>query len=252
MLEIKKEEHYTVINLNRPENRNALSCALMEELIDTIAAVHQNVSQRALVLGGNGPVFCSGLDLLELRDHNKSNESASLLSELLWQVYTSPLVTLCRVHGASVAGGAALMSACDLVVAEDNALIGFPESHRGIVAGHVSALLTRQMRLRDVKELLLLGELISAKRASEMGLVTRVVPEGKSSKSILEMLSSVLKGAPKTLRFSKKLLEQLESVDLDKAWEVAHLYHLKSRATNEAQEGALAFLEKREPKWVIK
>ncbi len=252
MLEIQKEEQYTVINLSRAEKRNALSCALMKELIQAIDETHQDPFQRVLILRGEGPVFCAGLDLEELRDRSKKKTSTKLLSQLLQQVYTSTLVTICCVHGASVAGGAALMAACDLVVAEVDAKIGFPEARRGIVAGFVSALLTRQIRQKDVKELLLLGELVSAERAREMGLVTRVVPKGKSFHECMEMTGSVLKGAPNTLRFSKELLEQLDPVALDKAWEVAQVYHIKSRATDEAQEGALAFLEKREPNWIAK
>jgi len=252
MLEINKEEQYTVINLSRAEKRNALSCALMKELIRAIDETHQDPSQRVLILRGEGPVFCAGLDLEELRDRSKKKTSTKLLSQLLQQVYTSTLVTICCVHGASVAGGAALMSACDLVIAEKDAKIGFPEARRGIVAGFVSALLTRQIRQKDVKELLLLGELVSAERAREMGLVTRVVPKGKSFHACTKMAVSVLKGAPNTLRFSKELLEQLDPIALDKAWEVAQVYHIKSRATDEAQEGALAFLEKREPNWIAK
>lgn len=252
MLEIKKHTLFTQICLNRPEKRNALSCELMQQLIEAIEQCHQDSTQRAILLSGNGPVFCAGLDLLEVYDQTKAEKSAALLSKLLILLYTSPLVTLCSVHGASVAGGAALMATCDLVIAEEEAKIGFPEVKRGIVAGFVSALLFRQMRLREIKELLLLGEMVSAHRAYEMGLITRVVPSGRSIDIGLEMVHSVLEGAPQTTRLSKELIEELEPINLQHTWEIAEKYHLISRATDEAQEGALAFLEKRQPIWTHK
>lgn len=245
-----KNNHYSVIRLNRPEKRNALSCELMKEMIASLDKVRKDPDQRAVVILGEGPVFCSGLDLREMSDHTKSRESVECLSQLLRTIYFYPLITVCGVHGASIAGGAAIMSACDLVYAEEGTKIGFPEVRRGIVAGFVSALLTKQMRIREIKELLFLGEPVSAGRARELGLVTRVIPDGGLEEKIENILDQILKGAPQTMRLSKELLEKLDTLPLEHSWKVAESFHIQSRASGEASEGAKAFIEKREPKWV--
>lgn len=245
-----KYTHYTVIRMDRPEKRNALSCALMKEMISALEEVRRNPDQRAVLFLGEGPVFCAGLDLSEMSDQSKSRESADCLSRLLSEIYSFPLVTVCGVHGAAIAGGAAIMSACDLVYAEEEARIGFPEVRRGIVAGFVSALLTKQMRIREIKELLLTGEAVSSERAKDMGLVTRVIPKGSLEQEMEKILEQILKGAPQTMRLSKELLEKLDPFPLEHSWKVAESFHLQSRASGEAREGALAFIEKREPKWV--
>jgi len=244
-----KNNHYTEIRLNRPEKRNALSCSLMKEMITALEEARHDPDQRAVLFLGEGPVFCSGLDLQEMADHSKAKESADCLSQLLSKIYAFPLVTVCGVHGAAIAGGAAIMSACDLVYAEEEAKVGFPEVRRGIVAGFVSALLRKQMRIREIKELLLLGEPVSVARAREMGLVTRVVPNGSLEKETENVMKQILKGAPQTMRLSKELLEKLDSSPLEHSWKIAESFHLQSRASGEAHEGATAFIEKREPKW---
>lgn len=247
-----KSKHHTEIRLNRPEKRNALSCELMRNLIDTLDMIRKDSDQRAILIRGEGQVFCSGLDLQEIADQSVARKSAKCLSELLQVLYTYPLVTICGVHGASVAGGAALMSACDIVIAEENTQIGFPEVRRGIVAGFVSALLMKQMRVREIKELLLIGEPVSAKRALEMGLVTKIFSADTFESGMEDIVDKVLRGAPQTMRLSKELLEKLDPSPMEHSWRIAESFHLQSRASGEAKEGARAFLEKRKPKWVGK
>ena len=247
-----ENQHYTEIRLNRPDKRNALSCELMDALTATLDRIRKDPEQRAVLFRGEGPVFCAGLDLKEMADRSKARESAACLSRLLQIIYSYPLVTICGVHGASLAGGAAIMSACDLVVAEEGTIIGFPEVRRGIVAGFVSALLARQMRVREIKELLLIGESVSVIRAMEMGLVTRIATSEMFEKEIEDLVEKVLRGAPQTMRLSKELLEKLDPLSMEHSWKVAESFHLQSRASGEAKEGALAFLEKREPKWINK
>lgn len=247
-----KSKHHTEILLNRPEKRNALSCELMRNLIDTLDAIRKDPDQRAVLIKGEGPVFCAGLDLREMADQSMARKSAKCLSEVLRVLYSYPLVTICSVHGASVAGGAAIMSASDIVIAEENTQIGFPEVRRGIVAGFVSALLMKQMRIREIKELLLIGEAVTAQRALEMGLVTKVFSADTYESGTADIVEKVLRGAPQTMRLSKELLEKLDPFQMEHSWKIAESFHLQSRASGEAKEGALAFLEKREPKWVEK
>jgi len=160
------------------------------------------------------------------------------------------LVTIAIVHGAAVAGGAGIMSACDFVVAAERTKIGYPEVRRGLVAGIVMTFLRRQLRERDLRELLLASELINAERAHEIGLVNRVVPVTELENEAQKIAASVLQGAPGAISNSKRLMEELWSTSVRKDIELALSHHMQARESAEAKEGIAAFNEKRPPHWV--
>jgi methylglutaconyl-CoA hydratase len=141
------------------------------------------------------------------------------------------------------------MSACDVVVATREARIGYPEVKRGLVAALVMTLLRRQVPERDARELLFLGDLISAERAREMGLVNRVVAEGELAQETLALARKVLRGAPAAIAHTKKVLDELCPASFNQELDQALLHHLSGRASSEAREGIAAFLEKRDPNW---
>lgn len=243
------EQGIAILTLNRPDKRNALSKALMEACCDQLDVLAQDKNQRVLILRGEGPVFCAGLDLEEARVTENVEQTARLVVRLLRSVYQLPLITVAVVQGAAVAGGAGLMSACDFVIAANDARIGYPEVKRGLVAASVMTLLRRQIRERDARELLLLGEMITAGRALEMGLINRVVPGDKLMETALAIARAALQAAPSALAQTKKLLDELSPCSLDQELDQALLYHLSARNSAEAREGMAAFLEKRPPRW---
>src|ERR1041385_1623532 len=166
----------TVVTLNRPERRNALTIELLTQLSAAIKVVAEQPQQRVLILRGAGAAFCTGLDLKEAADHTKAHATAEMVANTLITLSQTPLITIAAVHGAAVAGGAGIMSACDFVVAAERTKIGYPEVRRGLVSGLVMTFLRRQLRERDLREVLLASELFEADRAREIGLVNRVVP----------------------------------------------------------------------------
>ena len=165
------------ITLNRPDKRNALSVPLLEELVAQVRAAEGDDANRVIVLRGAGKVFCAGLDLAEATDPERAHRSAHAVADALKTIARCRLVTVARVHGAAIAGGAGLMAACDLIVAADDTKVGYPEVHRGLVAGLIMHFVVRQAPLRAVSELMLTGKLIDAKRAAELGLVNRAVAD---------------------------------------------------------------------------
>src|ERR1043166_8253126 len=173
----KKTPQITVLTLNRPERRNSLSLQLLTELIAAIKVASDEPAERVLILRGAGAAFCTGLDLKEASDHTKAHATADLVAKVLITLSQTRLVTIAAVHGAAVAGGAGIMSACDYVIAAAKTKLGYPEVRRGLVAGLVMTFLRRQLRERDIRELLLGSDLIDAERAREIGLVNRVVPK---------------------------------------------------------------------------
>src|SRR3954452_24016757 len=165
----KQSPQVTLLTLNRPERRNALTIELMGDLATAIENAAADPAQRIVILRGAGKAFCTGLDLAEAVKH-EPRENAEMVARLLLALAETRLVTIAMVHGAAVAGGAGVMSACDFVIAGDHTKIGYPEGRRGLVASLVMTFLRRQLRERDLRELLLASELISAQRACEMGL----------------------------------------------------------------------------------
>lgn len=243
---VEREAGIGEIVLNRPEKRNALCVELLERLV---AAIEEMQDQRVILLRGAGEAFCAGLDLAEAQDPTRSGKSAQLVSDTLEALAESSAIMIAVVHGAAIAGGAGIMSACDFVVAEQKTRIGYPEVHRGLVAGLVMTFLRRQLRERHVRELLVLGEIIDAPRAYDMGLVNRVVPNESLDEVSLALARQVLRGAPEAVRRTKRMIGELwpRTVHADLEW--AHAHHLEARDSPEAREGRQAFFEKRPPRW---
>src|SRR5215467_14168245 len=239
----------TVITLNRPERRNALTLELLTELCAAINVASQQPEQRVLILRGAGAAFCTGLDLKEAADTTKAHATAEMVATTLIAISQTRLVTIAAVHGAAVAGGAGIMSACDFVVAAEGTKIGYPEVRRGLVAGLVMTFLRRQVRERNMRELLFGGELIDAARAKEIGLVNRVVAANDVMIETQKFAESVLQGAPGALAQTKQLMEELWWRSVKEDVDLALKYHMQARESDEAREGIAAFNEKRKPKW---
>ncbi|MDQ6622020.1 MAG: enoyl-CoA hydratase/isomerase family protein [Verrucomicrobiota bacterium] len=245
----KQSAHVTVLTLNRPERRNALTIELMSELTNAIDVASADETQRTLILRGAGKAFCTGLDLQEVSLGEKAHESAGAVAKLLLALSQTRLITIAAVHGAAVAGGAGIMSACDFVIAAEKTKFGYPEAKRGLVAGLVMTFLRRQLRERDIRELLFTGDLFEPKRALEMGLINRVVAPNELDNELEKLCASILQNAPGALAHSKRMLEQLWSTSIKEDIEMALGHHMQARESAEAKEGVAAFLEKRPPTW---
>ncbi|MEY2439249.1 MAG: methylglutaconyl-CoA hydratase [Verrucomicrobiota bacterium] len=245
----KHSPQITILTLNRPERRNALSLELLSELIAAIKMASDEPEERVLILRGAGAAFSTGLDLKQAADQTKAHATAEMVAKTLIALSQTRLVTIAAVHGAAVAGGAGIMSACDFVVAAERTKFGYPETRRGLVAGLVMSFLRRQLRERDLRELLLGSELIDAERAYQMGLVNRVVPAHEVIAEALKFAASVLQGAPGAVTQTKRLIEELWGRSVKTDVELALEYHMQARTSSEAREGIAAFNEKRTPKW---
>ncbi len=246
----KQSPQITVVTLNRSERRNSLTIELLNELIAAIRVASDEPRERVLILRGAGAAFCTGLDLKEAADLKKAQMTAELVAKTLITLAETHLVTIAAVHGAAVAGGAGIMSACDFVVAAEKTKIGYPEVRRGLVAGLVMTFLRRQVGERTMRELVLGGELIDAERAREIGLVNRVVAPDQLMNEAQKFADSVLQGAPNALAQTKRLIEELWATSVKEDVDLALKHHMQARESAEAREGIVAFNEKRPPNWV--
>ena len=246
----KQSPQTTVLTLNRPERRNALTIELLTELCAAIKVASDEPQKRVVILCGAGAAFCTGLDLKEAADQTKAHATAEMVANTLIAISQTHLVTIAAVHGAAVAGGAGIMSACDFVVSAERTKIGYPEVRRGLVAGLVMTFLRRQVGERNMRELLLGSELIEVERAKAIGLVNRVVARNDLMTEALKFADSVLQGAPSAVAQTKRLIDELWWRSVKDDVDLALRYHMQARESAEAREGIAAFNEKRKPNWM--
>jgi methylglutaconyl-CoA hydratase len=246
----KQSSKVSIITLNRPERRNALTVELMNEFISALRVASDEAAERVLIIRGAGASFCAGLDLKAATPQN-AQATADMVAKMLGALSQTRLITIAAVHGAAVAGGAGIMSACDYVVAAERTKIGYPEVRRGLVPALVMTFLRRQVRERDIRELLFSGEIIDAQRALQIGLVNRVVPAATVMAEAQKFADQVLLGAPQATVQTKRMIEELWSTPVQKDIDLALNHHMKARDSAEAREGIAAFNEKRAPKWTL-
>lgn len=243
------DDQILLLTLNQPKRRNPLSIDLMRELCDAVDRAGEDPKLRCILFRGAGPIFCSGLDLKEAANHNLIHVSAEWVARTFETIALSPLVTIAAARGAAIAGGAGILAACDFSVVADDLELRYSEVRRGLVPALVMTLLCRQIADRDARELLLLAEPISAKRALEMKLVTRVAPEWEVEERAMEIARQVMQGAPGATMRTKLLIRELQGTPLSEELYRVLAYHLQARTSEEAEEGISAFFEKREPQW---
>ena len=242
-------EPVVILSLNRPEKRNALNAALINQFCYTFENITSDPQTRVVILKGEGAVFCAGLDLHEAQEAESSGLSGEMVAKLFRTVYSSPCPTIALVHGAALAGGAGLMAGCDFVIAEENTVIGFPETRKGLVPALIMPLLMRRMSVSDLSELLFFEEEIDAQKAFAMKLVNRVVNHEGLMSEALYYAEKVMQGAPEATRKTKALLEKFYTPNFSECLDCALKFHFEARGSHEAREGIAAFIEKRKPNW---
>ena len=238
-----------LVTLNRPERRNALCIALLENLCDQIEGLVAQKTARVVILRGAGPVFSSGLDLAEASNSDLVQRSAESVSRALQLLRSTPLITIAAAHGGAWAGGAGLMAACDIVIGSSDLKIGFPEARRGLLPALICAVLSLKVREGDLRELFLVGDAIDAARAQQIGLLQHVVEPDRLLDHAVRIAGSVLAGGPETIVATKMLLN--DAYQPTQATSLQHMLqvHLGARHSAEASEGLAAFLQKRTPSW---
>jgi methylglutaconyl-CoA hydratase len=244
-----------VITLNRADRRNALSRALIAALTDAFTLARADAAARCVVLTATGKIFCAGMDLAELQDSLAAPaeatpvwEDALRLARLYDLIYTLPKPTIAAVNGAAVAGGAGLVTACDLAVAVPEAKFGYPEVRRGLVAAMVMPHLLRHVGERAARYLLLTGETIDAAEAMRVGLVNEVVPAEMLQERTQALARSMAEGGPQALARTKELLHQFtrQAGSIEAAAQAS----AAPRLTEECQQGLRAFFGKLPPPWL--
>jgi len=240
------------LTLNRPQARNALSMALMQALVEELAAIAQDATVKLVVIGGGGPAFCAGHDLRELRsDPERSAYQATfeLCSRLMTSIVRLAKPVIARVHGVATAAGCQLVASCDLAVAAESARFATPGVNIGLFCSTPMVALSRAVGRKAAMEMLLTGELIDARRAHALGLVNRVVPEADLDAAVVALAGQIVAKSPLTLAIGKEAFYRQAEMGLDDAYAYASEVMTRNMLARDAAEGIDAFLSKRQPEW---
>ncbi|WP_232314876.1 enoyl-CoA hydratase [Oceanibaculum pacificum] len=240
------------LTLNRPQQRNALSVALMAALIDELAAIAADPSVKVVVLAANGTAFCAGHDLKEMRAHPGRPFYETLFrqcSALMQAIVRLPQPVIARVHGIATAAGCQLVASCDLAVAADSTRFATPGVNIGLFCSTPMVALSRNVNRKQAMEMLLLGEMIDAARAMDFGLINRAVPEAQLDPATEAMARAIAAKSPLTLKIGKEAFYRQVELDLDQAYDYASRVMTENMLARDAEEGIDAFLQKRAPVW---
>ena len=246
---IDEERGINRIQLDRPEQRNALNIGLVAELKEALALAGADDRIRVIAIGGNGPDFCAGADLREIQAAIEAGVMESLgdaesLGELflLMRRLEKPIVAV--VHGRALAGGCGLATACDLVCASESASFGYPEVRLGFVPAMVMAMLRRSLGEKRALELIALGDALSASEAAEWGLVNRVFPDGDFEGGVDGFLVELAGRSASALSLSKRLLMSTDDMGFEAAIAAGARVNAIARLTDDCQAGIRRFLER--------
>jgi enoyl-CoA hydratase/carnithine racemase len=245
-------EHIATLTLNRPAARNALSMGLMEALDAELAAIAEDRTVAAVIIAGNGPAFCAGHDLREIRA-NPAQEAYqavfALCSRLMQRIVRLPQPVIAQVHGVATAAGCQLVASADLAVAAQSARFATPGVDIGLFCSTPMVALTRAVGRKAAMEMLLTGEMVPAERARELGLVNRVAPDAGLRDATLALARQIASKSPLTVAIGKEAFYRQAEMDLPTAYNYASEVMTRNMLARDAAEGIDAFLAKRQPQW---
>jgi len=240
------------LTLNRPDARNALSAALMSELLDALARAATDAQARVVVIAGAGPAFCAGHDLREIRtDQGRETYERvfALCSELMLAIVRLPKPVIAEVHGVATAAGCQLVATCDLAVAAADAWFATPGVNIGLFCSTPMVALTRAVGRKAAMEMLLTGKRIDADTAQAIGLVNRVVPHEGLRDAVDGLAREIAGKSALTVATGKEAFYRQAELDLAAAYRYAAEVMTTNMLARDAGEGIDAFLAKRAPVW---
>jgi enoyl-CoA hydratase len=244
-------ESIATLTIDRPSVKNALNLDTVRECQDAIETLASNPDVGALIITGSGEsAFVSGADINDLRARTRTDGLAAINSSLFARIESFPRPTIAAINGYALGGGCELALACDIRVAADTAKFGQPELGLGIIpAAGATQRLPRIVGMGWAKHLILSGDLIDAKQALEIGLVTAIMPASQLQVRARELAKRILRNGPLAARLAKLALNASSRVDLDSGLLIETLAQAICYDSADKQEGTAAFLEKRKPRF---
>jgi methylglutaconyl-CoA hydratase len=238
-----------VVTLNRPEKRNALDARTVDELKTAVARAGADDAVRAVLLTAAGSDFCSGADLTAIQKIAEASvlenrDDARSMMDLFLAMRRLPKPIVAAVRGRALAGGCGLATACDVILAARSAQFGYPEVRIGFIPAMVMAILRRSVSEKVAFELIVRGEPITAERAAEVGLITRVVEDDGFEDAVREYMRGLTAASASAVALSKYLLYQIDGMTFDAAISAGADLNAIARLTDDCRAGIARFLKK--------
>ncbi len=240
------------VTIDDPERRNPLSIETMAGLADAVSSAGSDEDVRVIVLTGAGDrAFSAGGDLSggfvdsPLPDH----QGRGALADLFRAMRSNPKPIVGRINGAALGGGFGVAAACDITIAADHARFGTPEINLGLWPMMISAVLLPLVPRKQLLEMMLVGRIVDAAEARELGIVTRVVPSAELDTAVGDVVATLVSKSSAALALGKSSFYAMEGMDIDTALDHLQIGLTAVSFTEDAAEGVQAFLEKRPPEW---
>lgn len=255
LVNVSRDGGVAWLTLNRPKQYNALSLALLEALSDALEQALADPEVGAVVLAANGPGFCAGHDLKEVRELVDKRDEASLrhlldtCNRLMVRIMTGPKPVIAQVHSLATAAGCQLVAACDLAVASSEARFATPGVNIGLFCSTPSVPLTRNLPRKFAMQMLLTGDTFSADDALRMALINEITSAETLSERCQALASHIASRSQASIGYGKPLYQAQIDQDLDTAFASATEVMLRNLLDDDAAEGIDAVLGKREPIW---
>ncbi len=250
---LEKEGPIGWLSLNRPEKRNALSLEMMSAMLAKLAAIADDEDIRVVVMRGKGEAFCAGHDLREMagddKDLHQFRSIFKTCNRMMLSLHELPQPVIAQVHGIATAAGCQLVAASDLAVAADSARFATPGVKIGLFCTTPMIPVSRAVGRKRAMEMLLTGRFISAPEAERFGLVNRVVPRDQLTDETRKLALEIAQYSKFTVAFGKQAFYSQVDLDERSAYNFAKEAISMNCMADDAQEGMLAFLEKRQPHW---
>jgi len=246
------DDGIATLTLDRPQARNALSLALMSEFEAALARTAADPAVRVLVLAANGPAFCAGHDLKEMRALEGREAVAAVFSQcarLMTAIVRHPRPVIAKVHGIATAAGCQLVASCDLAYAADTARFAVPGVNIGLFCSTPMVALSRVVSRKRAMEMLLSGDMVDAAAAADWGLINRAVPAAELDGVVEGVARAAAAKSPYTIKVGKEAFYRQAEMPLDEAYAYAARVMTENLLAADAAEGIDAFLARRAPCW---
>ena len=238
------------ITLNRPENRNALSAILVNELYAHLINANENSEVRSIVITGTGPAFCAGADLKSPPGQLVDGAQGVTYPEVLNTILESPKPVIAAVNGAAFAGGLGLVGAADIVVTVSDVQFSFSEVRIGVIPAVISVVCIPKLGTHHAMKLFLTGERFTGEQAVSMGFAHRAVKAEELTSIVQEEIDGINLGGPIAIQECKKLVRRVRELNIRDGFNETGEWSKRLFQSEEGAEGMAAFREKRKPNWV--
>jgi methylglutaconyl-CoA hydratase len=238
------------ITLNRPENRNALSSILVNELYQHLLTANGDAAVRSIVITGTGPAFCAGADLKSPPGQTIDGGGRAVpYTDVLSAILESEKPVIAAINGAAFAGGLGLVGAADIVVTVEDVQFSFSEVRIGVIPAVISVVCLPKLGAHHGMKLFLTGERFTGRQAVDMGFAHRAVPADQLADAVQEEIDMINLGGPDAVVQCKKLVRRVPQLSIEEGFKETAEWSVRMFTSDEGAEGIAAFREKREPAW---